>query len=74
MANSESLRIPRRPEWNENMTRSELDVAERESFLEWRRKIVEYVPHMAHDRSINRSLADTPPFYEPVSSRMRTWS
>jgi len=56
------------------MTRSELDVAERESFLEWRRKIVEYVPHMAHDRSINRSLADTPPFYEPVSSRMRTWS
>lgn len=35
------LRIPRRPSWDEKTTATELDEMERESFLEWRRKLAE---------------------------------
>ncbi|RZB38767.1 large subunit GTPase 1 -like [Asbolus verrucosus] len=38
--NKEQLKIPRRPPWNVNMTREELDQNEKESFLEWRRSLV----------------------------------
>lgn len=37
----DSIRIPRRPEWNENMTAEELEGLERESFLEWRRSLAD---------------------------------
>ena len=33
------LRIPRRPQWNEETTREELDSLEKEKFLEWRRQL-----------------------------------
>lgn len=33
------LKVPRRPPWNEKTTASELDAKEKESFLEWRRKL-----------------------------------
>lgn len=36
-----SLTVPRRPKWDENTTREELDVRERESFLNWRRGLAE---------------------------------
>ncbi|XP_020605487.1 large subunit GTPase 1 homolog [Orbicella faveolata] len=35
------LRIPRRPEWDENMTAEELDQTEKESFLQWRRQLAQ---------------------------------
>eukprot|EP00043_Microstomoeca_roanoka_P001221 m.31605 g.31605 ORF g.31605 m.31605 type:complete len:664 (+) comp10699_c0_seq1:118-2109(+) len=35
------LRIPRRPDWTRDMTKEELDMLERESFLEWRRGLAE---------------------------------
>lgn len=35
------LTVPRRPQWDENTTREELDVLERESFLNWRRGLAE---------------------------------
>ena len=35
------LTVPRRPKWDENTTPSELDVRERESFLNWRRGLAE---------------------------------
>lgn len=35
------LRIPRRPEWDENMTAEELDQIEKESFLQWRRQLAQ---------------------------------
>ncbi|KAK2553067.1 Large subunit GTPase 1-like protein [Acropora cervicornis] len=37
------LRIPRRPSWDEKTTATELDEMERESFLEWRRKLADDV-------------------------------
>jgi large subunit GTPase 1 len=36
---AETLRIPRRPAWDENTTPDQLDAAERASFLEWRRRL-----------------------------------
>ncbi|CAG0924767.1 unnamed protein product [Notodromas monacha] len=35
------LRIPRRPAWDASTTPEELDMLERESFLEWRRRLAE---------------------------------
>lgn len=35
------LTVPRRPKWNEKTTAEELDVLERESFLNWRRGLAE---------------------------------
>ncbi|KAI9653337.1 MAG: hypothetical protein M1831_006042 [Alyxoria varia] len=35
------LKVPRRPPWNERMSRDQLDERERESFLEWRRSLAE---------------------------------
>jgi large subunit GTPase 1 len=35
------LTVPRRPKWDENTTAAELDVLERESFLNWRRGLAE---------------------------------
>lgn len=35
------LTVPRRPRWNETTTPEELDKAEREAFLEWRRGLAE---------------------------------
>lgn len=35
------LTVPRRPHWDENTTPEELDVLERESFLNWRRGLAE---------------------------------
>lgn len=37
--NKEILCIPRRPLWDSNTSKEELDAMERESFLEWRRKL-----------------------------------
>lgn len=36
---ADELIVPRRPKWNENMTRFELERLEKEAFLEWRRKL-----------------------------------
>ncbi|KAF7519582.1 hypothetical protein G7054_g13034 [Neopestalotiopsis clavispora] len=35
------LTVPRRPQWDENTTSEQLDVLERESFLNWRRGLAE---------------------------------
>lgn len=37
----DSIQIPRRPKWNENMTAQELETLEREAFLEWRRSLAD---------------------------------
>lgn len=39
--NRGKLTVPRRPHWDENTTPEELDVLERESFLNWRRGLAE---------------------------------
>lgn len=39
--NREKLTVPRRPKWDENTSREELDALERESFLNWRRGLAE---------------------------------
>ncbi|GMI15229.1 hypothetical protein TrVE_jg241 [Triparma verrucosa] len=36
---SEGLKVPRRPKWDESTTAEELDRMERESFLDWRRNL-----------------------------------
>ncbi|CCE65028.1 hypothetical protein TPHA_0J02080 [Tetrapisispora phaffii CBS 4417] len=38
-AHAKELIVPRRPKWNENTSKYELDRLEKESFLEWRRKL-----------------------------------
>ena len=35
------LKVPRRPPWNDRMTRDQLDDREKESFLQWRRSLAE---------------------------------
>jgi len=49
------LQIPRRPAWNKQMTPEELDEIERESFLEWRRKIA-----VATAEAAKKNLTVTP--------------
>ncbi|KAL2825625.1 hypothetical protein BDW59DRAFT_146093 [Aspergillus cavernicola] len=39
--NKGRLTVPRRPQWDENTTRNELDVMEREGFMDWRRGLAE---------------------------------
>lgn len=53
------LSVPRRPAWDETTTAAELDMRERESFLEWRRAIAIREEEIAlqHDHS---SLGVTP--------------
>lgn len=38
-ANKEFLNIPRRPHWDSDTTREQLELAEKESFLQWRRQL-----------------------------------
>ncbi|KAI8802607.1 hypothetical protein BJ742DRAFT_538517 [Cladochytrium replicatum] len=38
--NKDRLTVPRRPKWDESTTPEELQKAERESFLDWRRRLV----------------------------------
>ena len=38
-ANRRPLKIPRRPEWSEDMTAMQVQQAENEAFLSWRRAI-----------------------------------
>lgn len=38
-ANENKLTVPRRPEWDESMTRFQLDRQEKEAFLDWRREL-----------------------------------
>ena len=40
-ANRKRLTVPRRPPWNESMTKEELEFKEKGSFLEWRRDLAE---------------------------------
>ncbi len=40
-AHKARLSVPRRPKWDENTTAQELDVLEKESFLNWRRGLAE---------------------------------
>ena len=40
-ANKKRLKVPRRPPWDERMSREDLDARERESLLEWRRGLAE---------------------------------
>lgn len=40
-ANRKRLTVPRRPPWNDTMTKEQLESRERESFLEWRRDLAE---------------------------------
>lgn len=37
--NRHRLRIPRRPQWDRGTTAEQLDLAEREAFLAWRRDL-----------------------------------
>ncbi|CCF51238.1 hypothetical protein NDA11_001826 [Ustilago hordei] len=39
--NKERLRVPRRPEWDSTTTRAQLERAEKDGFLEWRRGLAE---------------------------------
>ncbi|KAJ0420865.1 hypothetical protein BJY00DRAFT_283138 [Aspergillus carlsbadensis] len=39
--NKGRLTVPRRPHWDQTTTRNELDVLERESFMDWRRGLAE---------------------------------
>lgn len=39
--NKERLRVPRRPEWTNETTRAQLERAEKDGFLEWRRGLAE---------------------------------
>ncbi|GAC99510.1 nucleolar GTP-binding protein 2 [Pseudozyma hubeiensis SY62] len=39
--NKERLRVPRRPEWTSSTTRAQLERAEKDGFLEWRRGLAE---------------------------------
>jgi len=39
--NKAKLTVPRRPHWDASTTREQLDIAERESFLNWRRGLAE---------------------------------
>ncbi|KAE8355494.1 hypothetical protein BDV28DRAFT_37885 [Aspergillus coremiiformis] len=39
--NRERLTVPRRPKWDQTTTRQQLELMERESFLEWRRGLAE---------------------------------
>lgn len=39
--NRSRLTVPRRPKWNSKTTRQELDIMERDGFLEWRRSLAE---------------------------------
>lgn len=41
--NKQRLRVPRRPPWMKSMTTAQLDRQEKDSFLEWRRGLAEYV-------------------------------
>jgi large subunit GTPase 1 len=54
---TESLKIPRRPKWNESTTKEELDKMERTAFLEWRRTIAELEERM---RNEDQSVVVTP--------------
>ena len=47
-ANRQRLRVPRRPPWTKSMTPSQLDRQEKDSFLEWRRGLAEYVVTCSH--------------------------
>lgn len=51
------LSVPRRPEWNESTTPAELDVKERQSFLEWRRAIAQKEEELL---SASSSVSSTP--------------
>lgn len=37
--NSDKLKVPRRPQWDQEMTRRELDRLEKDAFLDWRRNL-----------------------------------
>lgn len=37
--NSDKLKVPRRPQWDSEMTRHELDRLEKDAFLDWRRSL-----------------------------------
>ncbi|KAL5342942.1 hypothetical protein BJX70DRAFT_355245 [Aspergillus crustosus] len=39
--NKGRLTVPRRPQWDQSTTRNELDVMEREGFMDWRRSLAE---------------------------------
>jgi large subunit GTPase 1 len=43
--NRKRLRVPRRPPWTREMKKEDLERSERDSFLEWRRGLAEYVRH-----------------------------
>lgn len=66
--NRERLQVPRRPHWTKETTVLELEKSERDSFLEWRRGLAEYVsptdPKFCSFRSFslqeNQSLLLTP--------------
>lgn len=51
VVNKELLRIPRRPAWDKNTTPEELDQAEREAFLLWRRQLA-----VIQDEQVNECL------------------
>ncbi|KAI9829611.1 MAG: hypothetical protein M1826_005501 [Phylliscum demangeonii] len=40
-AHQDRLTVPRRPPWNEDMKKAELETSEREAFLEWRRGLAQ---------------------------------
>ncbi|CAH3037734.1 unnamed protein product [Porites lobata] len=59
--NQHFLRIPRRPEWDKDMTVEELDQQERESFLDWRRQLAHAKKNISslHHLSVILSFLET---------------
>jgi len=62
------LSVPRRPTWNDDTTPEELDQAENESFLEWRRAIA-----LHEEQLVARSNARVTPFEKNLEVWRQLW-
>ena len=63
-----SLRVPRRPSWNVEMTRGELLTAENEAFLKWRRDIA-----MLEDEVAQQAKIELTPFEKNLEVWRQLW-
>ena len=60
------LKLPRKPQWNKNMTKEELLASENQAFLEWRRDIA-----LMEEGNINLAIT---PFEKNLSVWKQLWS
>lgn len=66
----QTLRIPRRPEWTEDMTAAELNQLENEAFLKWRAQIAMCVCGWSQQRAGQRH---TLPCCLPIAGWSSSW-